>query len=533
MLDPVDGEVIVAGTVTNIEGDRDVYIAKLKNLDGSLIWEKTVSRLSINDNLTDAVIDISGNVCLGANTGSYDSQDVMAVKFDHEGNLLGASLYNGVANRQDGIENIAVNRFGETFLAGYTTTLNGDTDILVFKCGLDPIQVPTPITLIPSYNSVIINWSDNSFSETGYLIERKAGACSEIGVFETVALTAANVTTYTDSNLPTDTTFCYRVRTVGQNNFTSREDVHVETKTLKPQPPTFTSLQALNTTTVKLNWTDNTTEELGFGIERCLGVNCEDFEFLTNVTANTTTYNDTTVCNGNTYKYRIYAFKTGYWTSEFSQILTVTIPSPPSSFNLTATTLSESSIKLDWTDSFTDETGFIIERCEGLNCENFSQINSVSANTTSFTDNTVLWGRTYIYRIRAYKNANCSWYVYSDTASATTDVLAPASLSASELKTTSLKLTWQDKTSTESGFKIYRCLGDSCDNFQEIATVGADTTTYTDYSVCEGTIYRYYVTAYKTGEWESQPTNIIQVTTNSKESFTFFNAQRLSEMEAT
>ena len=533
LLDPVDGEVVVAGTVTNIEGDRDVYIAKFKNTDGSLIWEKTVSRLSINDNLADAVIDISGNVCLGANTGSYDSQDVMAVKFDHEGNLLGASLYNGVANRQDGVEKIAVNRFGETFLAGYTTTSNGDTDILIFKCGLDPIQVPTPITLIPSYNSVVINWSDNSFSETGYLIERKAGSCSETGLFETVATTSANVTTYTDNNLPTDTTFCYRVRTVGANNFTSREGVQVETKTLKPQPPTLTSLQALNTTTVKLNWTDNTTEETGFGIERCLSVNCEDFEFLTNVPSNTTTYNDTSACNGSTYRYRIYAFKTGYWTTEYSQVLTVTLPAPPSSFSLTATALSESSIKIDWTDAFSDETGFIIERCEGASCENFSQINSVSANTTSFTDNTVLWGKTYRYRIKAYKNATCSWYVYSNTASATTDVMAPASLSASELKTTSLKLTWQDKTSTESGFKIYRCLGDTCGNFQVVATLGANTTTYTDATVCEGTIYRYYVTAYKTGEWESQPSNIIQVTTNSKGSFVSFNAQRLSEMEAT
>lgn len=531
-VDPVDSEVVVAGTITNNEGDKDIYTVKLKNSDGTLIWEKTVSRLSINDVLADAVMDISGNVCLGGNSGSYDGQDVVAIKFDHEGNLLGASLYNGTANRQDGVEKIAVNRFGETFLAGYTTTANGDSDILVFKCGLDPIQVPTPISANPSYNSVTINWTDNSFSETGYRIERKPGLCSNNETFQFVAQTAPNVITYTDTNLPTDTTFCYRVLTLGANNVTSREDVVIETKTLKPSAPALTSIQALNTTTVKIDWSDNTTEETGFGIERCEGLNCDDFSLLTNVSANTTTYNDTSVCNGRTYRYRIYAYKTGYWTTEYSNVVSVTTPQPASTFTASTTILSETSIKLDWTDAFSDETGFAIERCEGSGCNNFSQIATVSSNTATYTDNTVLYGITYNYRVKAYKNADCSWQVYSNIASATADVIPPASLASSEIKTTSLKLTWQDKTSTESGFKIYRCTGSSCGDFSLIATVGANITTYTDTAVCEGTIYRYYVTAYKIGEWESSPSNIIQVNTSPKGYFPSVNVQRLSEIEA-
>ncbi len=530
-VDPLDGNVAVTATIQNNDGDKDVYVIKLRNLDGETVWEQVGARSSVNDVVVDSIMDISGNICIAGNSGEGDNQDVIAIKFDHDGNLLGASLYNGAANRQDGIEKIAVNRYGETFLAGYTTTANGNTDFLVFKCGLDPIQVPTPVTLTPSYNTVLINWNDNSFSETGYLIERKTGSCSNSEIFQTVTMTGPDVTTYTDTNLPTDTTFCYRIRTVGPNNFTSREELQIETKTLKPAVPTLTSLQAVDTTTVRLTWIDNTTEETNFSIERCEGAGCEDFELLVNVSSNTTIFDDTTVCNGNTYRYRIYAVKSGYWTTEPSEVLTVTLPTPPASFTLSTTSLSESSIKLDWSDGFVDETGFAIERCEGISCENYTQITTVTANTTTYTDNSLIWGRTYKYRVKAYKSSSCPWYVYSTTSTATTDVQAPASLTSTEVKTTTLKLTWQDKTSTETGFKIYRCLGNSCSDFQEIATVGVNVITYTDTSVCEGMTYRYYVTAYKTGEWESQPSNIIQVTTNAKGSFSSFNAQRLSEME--
>ncbi|MCX7769509.1 MAG: DUF2341 domain-containing protein [Proteobacteria bacterium] len=532
LIDPVDGDIVIAGSITSIEGDKDIYTAKFKNSDGSLIWERTVSRLSINDILADAVVDISGNVCLGGNSGQWEGQDIVAIKFDHEGNLLGASLYNGVANRQDGVEKIAVNRFGETFLVGYTTTANGDTDFLIFKCGLDPIQVPTPLSVTASYNSLVINWVDNSFSELGYRIERKTGPCSSNDNFQVITQTPPNVTSYSDTNLPVDTTFCYRVLTLGPNNVTSREDVVVEGKTLKPQSPSITNIQALNTTTVKIDWLDNTTEESGFRIERCLGANCNDFAFLANVSANTTTYNDTTVCNGQTYRYRIYAYKTGYWSTDFSNIQNITLPQPSSTFTASANALSESSVKIDWADAFSDETGFVLERCEGISCNDFSQIGTVTSNITTYTDNSVMWGRTYRYRVRAYKTTTCSWLVYSNIVSATTDIQTPSSLSSSEIKTTSVKLTWTDKTSTETGFKVYRCMGTSCSDFQVISTLPANTTSYTDTSICQGGVYRYYVTAYKSSEWESLPSNIISVTASTMGNFTTFSVERISEIEA-
>ena len=55
-----------------------------------------------------------------------------------------------------------------------------------------------------------ISWDDNSTNETGFAIERAPAAPST--AFVEIARVAANVTTYTDTNLPYKTTFQWRVR---------------------------------------------------------------------------------------------------------------------------------------------------------------------------------------------------------------------------------------------------------------------------------------------------------------------------------
>lgn len=54
-----------------------------------------------------------------------------------------------------------------------------------------------------------LTWTDNSTNENGFIIERAPGTTNL--VFTEVARVAANVTSYVDSNLPTNTTYTYRV----------------------------------------------------------------------------------------------------------------------------------------------------------------------------------------------------------------------------------------------------------------------------------------------------------------------------------
>jgi uncharacterized protein (TIGR02145 family) len=56
--------------------------------------------------------------------------------------------------------------------------------------------------------------------------------------------------------------------------------------------------------------------------------------------------------------------------------------------------------ELTWTDISTNETGFKIERKTAT--ENYSQLETVSANITSFTDTNVIYGTTYTYRLYSF-----------------------------------------------------------------------------------------------------------------------------------
>ncbi|MDF1572018.1 MAG: T9SS type A sorting domain-containing protein [Bacteroidales bacterium] len=72
---------------------------------------------------------------------------------------------------------------------------------------------------------------------------------------------------------------------------------------------------------------------------------------------------------------------------------------------------------------------------------------------------------------------------------------APSNLSAELLDVTKVKITWEDNTDTESGFRIERSEG-SVDNFITIAEVNANSTMYVDSLLKEETHYYYRVFAF-------------------------------------
>ena len=75
----------------------------------------------------------------------------------------------------------------------------------------------------------------------------------------------------------------------------------------------------------------------------------------------------------------------------------------------TALTLAYSNgVTLSWTDNSGNETGFRIER--SLDGTSFQEIATVSANTTSYQDNTQTLGATFYYRVQAFNNTGDSGY---------------------------------------------------------------------------------------------------------------------------
>jgi hypothetical protein len=79
--------------------------------------------------------------------------------------------------------------------------------------------------------------------------------------------------------------------------------------------------------------------------------------------------------------------------------------------------VSSSQINLSWTDNSNNETGFKVERSK--NGKGFSQLATVGANVTTYSDTGLNRTTTYYYRVRAVNAGGNS--AYSNIASATTN----------------------------------------------------------------------------------------------------------------
>ena len=83
-------------------------------------------------------------------------------------------------------------------------------------------------------------------------------------------------------------------------------------------------------------------------------------------------------------------------------------PTPPT--DLTASALSGSSIRLNWTNSTTNQTEVRIERCRGATCTRLAEIAAVPGTATTYTDLGLAANTTYRYRVQAYNSSGTSSY---------------------------------------------------------------------------------------------------------------------------
>jgi len=81
-----------------------------------------------------------------------------------------------------------------------------------------------------------------------------------------------------------------------------------------------------------------------------------------------------------------------------------------------AQALTTTSIMLTWTDNASNETGYKIER--SLDGITWSQVATVGANVTTYTNTGLTKNKKYYYRVVAYNGAGNS--AYSNVATATT-----------------------------------------------------------------------------------------------------------------
>ena len=280
-----------------------------------------------------------------------------------------------------------------------------------------------------------------------------------------------------------------------------------------PGAPSSLSASSNGVSEIDLSWTDNSSNEDNFNIERHSGDG--NFAEIATVGADVTNYNDTGLSASTTYTYRVRA-SNGAGNSDYSNEDSATTDTPamppadPS--GLTATANGASEIDLSWTDNSSNEDNFKIERHAGDG--NFAEIATVGADVVSYNDAGLSVSSTYTYRVRSSNSAGNSGY--SSEASATTDdppppPADPSGLTATANGSSQIDLSWTDNSSNEDNFKIERHSGDG--NFAEIATVGADVTSFGDTGLLASTTYTYRVFA-SNGASDSDYSNEASATTD-------------------
>jgi hypothetical protein len=152
-----------------------------------------------------------------------------------------------------------------------------------------------------SASEIDLSWVDNATNETALLVERSTDNVS----FTQIASLAAGSTSYPNTGLASGTTFYYRVRAQNSFGFSAYSNVANST-TIGPAAPSNLKATAVSTTQVNLTWTDNSTNESGFTVQR--STDGTNYATVATTAANVTTFGDTGLSRSTKYYYRVQSF---------------------------------------------------------------------------------------------------------------------------------------------------------------------------------------------------------------------------------
>ncbi len=203
------------------------------------------------------------------------------------------------------------------------------------------------------------------------------------------ALTNIQIKSLIESNVDTMGSLSGLVATGGRVNVNN----------IFPAVPSDLASAVFSATRIDLSWTDNSSNEDGFSIERKTGAVGTWGEIAT-VGANTTSYNSTGLSGSTNYFYRIRAYNLGGNSIYSNEDDTTTLASDAPS-GLTATAVSSSRIDLAWNDNSGNEDGFRIERKTGIGGI-YAPIDSVGFDIETYSDTGLSASTEYYYRVISF-----------------------------------------------------------------------------------------------------------------------------------
>ncbi len=178
-----------------------------------------------------------------------------------------------------------------------------------------------------------------------------------------------------------------------------------------PDAPSELVANIQSATSIQLTWTDNSTNEDGFALERSIGTANDFIPIAENIPMDETNYIDDNLLPGATYFYRVRA-KTGTNFSAYSNNASATLPInfPNAPTDLIALGIDTTSVSLAWTDNADDEIAYTIERALGLTGQFQILNNDLPPDTEAYIDEGLLPDTTYIYQVKTRNTTGDSDY---------------------------------------------------------------------------------------------------------------------------
>lgn len=289
---------------------------------------------------------------------------------------------------------------------------------------LDP---PLNLSAVSTGVSTIrLTWTDTANDESGWEIHQSnVGAGGPFGV---VAVAGAGSESHTVTGLSANTQYWFKVRAIRGNQVGGMSNVATASSTGSP-PNAPSNLTAVRDTLypssrINLSWTDNSSQEQGFEIQR----RAESSPFYTVIVTppNTISYQDVDLSPGTSYTYRVRATHSvsgnSAWSNEADETTSGSSGVPPEPVGFTAQPdnsdldgIEVRAVDLSWMRGGTNEEYFVLERCSGPSCSDWTTLVVLPANIQSYRDTSVVDHPTdytiYRYRLKATNSLGDSGYV--------------------------------------------------------------------------------------------------------------------------
>jgi len=329
--------------------------------------------------------------------------------------------------------------FGASLTVEDDSGLSADIAVTINVAAPVP-NAPSALTAVTSAvpTSVSLSWQDNSTNETGFVLMRDDEP-------EPVAVLSAGITAYTNAGLTVDQTYSYRVAAsneYGLSEWSSIAEVFLPTTNAQPIAA-FTPSPTNGRTSLHVDFDASASHDLDGTIVRyewdCgdgYSGSIQEGATLTNIsylylypgeyTATLTVYDDF-----------------GDSATHTQIVLANDAPPNAAPTNLVATPslVSSTQIDLNWNDTSSNETGFVVQR-------DAITIATLVSGSTAYSDTNVVVNVTYTYRVRAITEYNVS--DWSNEATTNTVNLSPVILSATAPTPTNIVVIYSEAVEHES-----------------------------------------------------------------------------------